>query len=101
VFSAHGPPPQGGGLEATRIRTKVQATTTQRHEHKEGRGGSKKEKKLENYFSKKPRGAAERGERCLNTGTTGRHQQRWRGPETRSHRTAVVGKRACTLHKDR
>jgi hypothetical protein len=30
------------------------------------------------------------GERCLNTDTTGRHQQRWRGPETRSHRTAVV-----------
>jgi hypothetical protein len=27
----------------------------------------------------------------LNTDTTGRHQQRWRDPETRSHRTAVVG----------
>jgi hypothetical protein len=31
--------------------------------------------------------------------TAGRHQQRWRAPETRrSHRTAVVGKRACALH---
>jgi hypothetical protein len=28
---------------------------------KRGRGGSKKEKELENYFSKKPRGAAESG----------------------------------------
>ena len=28
---------------------------------KRGRGGSKKEKKLENYFSKKPREAAESG----------------------------------------
>jgi hypothetical protein len=49
----------------------------------------------------------------LNTDITGRHQQRWWGPETRSHRTAVVvaGKREegresalhtfYTLHKDR
>jgi hypothetical protein len=28
-------------------------------------------------------------------------QQSWRDPETRSHRTAVVGKGVCTLHKDR
>jgi hypothetical protein len=41
------------------------------------------------------------GERCLNTDTTGRHQQRWRDPETQSHGTAVVGKGVCTLHKDR
>jgi hypothetical protein len=66
---------------------------------KRGRGGSKKEKKLESYFSKKNTRSC--GERCLNTDTTGRHQQRWRGPETRSHRTAVVGTRVCTLHKDR
>jgi hypothetical protein len=63
---------------------------------KRGRGGSKKEKKLESYLPKKPRSY---GERRLNTdtttifssNTTGRHQQRWRGPQTRRHRTAVVG----------
>jgi hypothetical protein len=46
--------------------------------------------------------ACDRGHRGYkHTDTTGRHQQRWRYPETRSHRRAVVGKRVRTLHKDR
>ena len=97
----------GGGLEATRIRTKVQATTTQR-----GAEGARRKRRsskttslrnheklrravFEHRHHRKQEGTSSAGD------TTGRHQQRWRGPETRSHRTAVVGKRVYTLYKDR
>jgi hypothetical protein len=89
----------GGGSRRGASEPSTRNQGTGNDNTKRGRGGSKKKEEARKLLLQETTRSC--GERCLNTDTTGRHQQRWRGPETRSHRTAVVGKSVCTLYKGR